>query len=182
MAIALILISFCSSCAHDCIDKGIPSMKFSANIQESKDNKVFQYQLYPTKEKISIDTSSIISIGAAWVESGWGYKCINNKSEMFVNASKYLIIQSSITGNTIPHAYYYLGRHQLGTTKHYFLSDSTNNKYYVYKDTIESNPELTYEIKLRKNHNATPEVLEIFSREKKSKIIDSVQFEKLNSR
>jgi hypothetical protein len=162
----------------ECVEKGPPTIKFSASIQEAKDNEVFQYRLYPTKDKIQVDTNLSILIDTAWVENAWGYKCINNERKKFVNESKYLIIQSSIIGSSRPTTYYYLGRHQLGTTKHYLLSDSSNLNYYIYKDTIQSNPELTYERQVRENPNALPEVLEDFLRVKKSKIVDSVNFKK----
>ena len=180
--LAIILTTLFSHCKPECVDKGITSKKFSLDIQESKANKVFQYRLYSTKDKISVDTNLLISIDTAWVENGWGYKCINNKSKLLVNSSKYPIVQSSIIGNPIRQTYYYLGRHQLDMTKHYLLSESTNLKYYIYRDTIESNPELTYERQMRENPNASPEFLENILLERKSKIVDSVQFTKLNSR
>jgi hypothetical protein len=76
IVIALIL----TSCGLECIDSktGIP--KYSQTLKDSKENKVFKFEMIGDKNEILLDNGKILKIRNAWVENSWHYDCVNNKA------------------------------------------------------------------------------------------------------
>jgi hypothetical protein len=171
-----------SGCIPDCVQKGTPNERYSSSIEESKREGVFQYQLINSRDKISLDTNLYFEIKAAWVEYDWGVDCINNKWKQWINTdSKSLIVKSEYFGFRKRGTYYFLGRHEIDTFKHYLLHGDTL-KYYIYKDTSDFSPELKYKIHNDSLATATPFAIAESQRRVRSKIIDSILFLKDSTR
>ncbi|HEX5653825.1 MAG TPA: hypothetical protein VFX58_12165 [Chitinophagaceae bacterium] len=54
--------------------------KVSSNIKESKENEVFQYQLFPGKYAVSIGNGQFDTILESWVENQWMYANSSGKT------------------------------------------------------------------------------------------------------
>jgi hypothetical protein len=173
LSITIVLVS---GCIPDCLQKGGPFERYSSSVEESKKQGVFQYQVFISRNKIPLDTNLSLEIQEAWVESWWGSDCINNKYSIIIDTnSKSLILKSKYIGIRKTGIYYFLGRHQIDSNKHYLLHGDTLN-FYIYKDSNDFSPELKYRIHTDSLASATPTTIAESYRKIRSKIIDSIQF------
>lgn len=165
------------SCSRDhCIVKGPSGNIYNSNIGESKKEGVFQYRALMSKDKIYLDTNLYFKVDTAWVEKAWGYECIDNRRTKEIYDWKYLTVKTVYIGNKKEGYYYFLGKHPIGTFKHYYLDDSASLMYYVYKDTVDSNPELKYRIHKDSMATVTAAQIEYVNKMRRQRIIDSVVF------
>jgi hypothetical protein len=173
LSITMVLIS---GCIPDCIQKGPPTERYSSSIKESKKQGVYQYRVFISRNKIQLDTSLSFEIQEAWVESYWASDCINNKRSIIIDTnSKSLIVKSKYIGIRKTGTYFFLGRHEIDTNKHYLLHGDTLN-FYIYKDSNDFSPELKYKIHKDSLASVTPVAIAESYRKIRSKIIDSIQF------
>lgn len=171
-----IIMLLVSGCIPDCIQKGPPNERYSSSIEESKKQGVFQYQVFISRNKIPLDSDLSFEIQEAWVESYWASDCINNKWSIIIDAnSKSLIVKSKYIGIRKTGIYYFLGRHEIDSNKHYLLHGDTLN-FYIYRDSNDFSPELNYRIHSDSLASVTPDAIAESYRKIRSKIIDSIHF------
>ena len=87
----IIILSFIS-CGIECVDKKAGLPKFSSNIEESKQNDVFNFQLTSDIKALVIDPERVLTIRNAWVENCWSYECVNNQAVLVKKKTQQFVI------------------------------------------------------------------------------------------
>ena len=103
----ILFVIFMTSCALECIDKKTGLQKSSQTITESKQNKVFLFEMYSSKEIVHLDSSRTFQVVNSWVEKNWHYDCINNKAVLKIDSAYQFIIDAKYNGKFL-HTEYYL--------------------------------------------------------------------------
>jgi len=90
--LGLLISASISSCGLDCLDKKTGMHKSSQTIDESKENKVFKFEMFTKKKEFELSPTKRFRINTAWVEDGWLYDCINNRAVLKKDEFKQLVI------------------------------------------------------------------------------------------
>lgn len=90
----LTIVVLVSSCGFDCVTKKTGIHKSSMTIEESRENGVFLFQVFPSKKQISLDSNQYYTINEAWVEHSWRYECVDNKAVVRRDSNLQLVIES----------------------------------------------------------------------------------------
>ena len=76
----------------ECVDKKTGMPKSSSNIEDSKQNDVFNSPLTSDIKTLVIDTERVLNIKNAWVENCWSYECVNNKAVLVKKKTQQFVI------------------------------------------------------------------------------------------
>ena len=117
----VILFFFKMSRIH-CFQKGPPEVKNSQNIEESKRNKVFLFELSPNKTSFQIDSASSFQIKKAWLENIWFNECISDNWQI-VKLDKYQFLVE-ISYKVIPNR------------KYIYIGNKLLNNFLVYRNYV----------------------------------------------
>ncbi len=78
-------------------------------IEESIENEVFLFQVFPNKKQLRLDSNLYYTINDAWVEYSWRYECIHNKAIVQKDSNLQLVIESPyIKKDSFGYPYYFL--------------------------------------------------------------------------
>ena len=77
----------------ECVDKKTGLPKSSSNIEESKQNNVFNFPLTSDTETLVIDHERVLYIKNAWVEYCWSYECVNNQAVLVKKKNQQFVIE-----------------------------------------------------------------------------------------
>ena len=76
----------------DCVDKKTGLPKSSTNIEESKQNDVFNFPLTSDTKTLVIDHERVLNIKSAWIENYWSYECVNNQAVLVKKKTQQFVI------------------------------------------------------------------------------------------
>jgi hypothetical protein len=76
----------------ECVDKKTGLQKSSLNIEESKQNDVFNFPLTSDTKTLVIDHERVLNIKSVWVENSWSYECVNNRAVLVKKKTQQFVI------------------------------------------------------------------------------------------
>ena len=105
--------------------KGTPVMGYSKTLSQSKENSVFQFEVFADKPIYTLNKRLKFEIKNAWVENTWSRKhYIFGKAPIVKNDSSYqLILNLNIESDFLKKGgsyFYFFGKYALDTFIHYY--------------------------------------------------------------
>ena len=99
-----------TSCGPDCIDKKTGLHKSSQTLKDSKENKVFNFEMLSDQSRFHLDKGKVFKIKNAWIENSWTYECIDNNAVIHKENSFQLVIDAEYEGNFIDSEYWLMNK------------------------------------------------------------------------
>jgi hypothetical protein len=144
-------------CNSESNKMGPPAPGYSATIDESKTNGVFQYEVVADKSNLTLDSNLKIEIKKAWVENSWFKQVLMfGKSPIEKNDSDYQLILNlkidSLHNENASNYFYFIGNKHLDTFTYYYCHNYYSNRIDSIK--IPLYKEISNELPSRKERKA----------------------------